>query len=86
MSGQCRASVSRGAWHTGQCYRKAVKDGYCTQHHPDAENARREESRRRYERDVAERALEREAVVLLRNKGYTVIPPAFEALDNGRKV
>ena len=25
-----------GAFHPGQCSRRAVKDGYCKQHHPDS--------------------------------------------------
>ena len=36
-------------FHSRQCMRKAVKDGYCKQHHPDAVAKRREESDRKYE-------------------------------------
>jgi hypothetical protein len=31
-----------------QCQRAAVKDGYCTQHHPDSRKARYDESIRRW--------------------------------------
>lgn len=32
-----------------QCSRKAVKDGYCKQHHPDSVKARQEQSEKEYE-------------------------------------
>lgn len=37
------------AWKSVQCSRKAVKDGYCRQHHPDAVKARLEKSNARWE-------------------------------------
>ena len=40
MSDQCKALVSRDTWHEYPCSRKAVRDGWCGQHHPDAEAAR----------------------------------------------
>ena len=38
----CKATVhsNSSGRHGCQCARKAVKDGYCTQHHPDTEKAR----------------------------------------------
>ncbi len=36
---RCMASVSDGFW-VSQCSRKAKRDGYCGQHHPDAQDAR----------------------------------------------
>lgn len=48
---KCRASVSNGprtmCWH--QCDRRHVRDGWCKQHHPDAEAARRKAVSDRYE-------------------------------------
>jgi len=38
-----------GGWHKYQCSRKAVKDGYCKQHHPDAVAERRKKSEEAYE-------------------------------------
>jgi hypothetical protein len=32
-----------------QCWRKAIKDGYCKVHHPDAAKARREKSAKAYQ-------------------------------------
>jgi len=37
--------------HYHRCYRKAVKDGFCKQHHPDAVEARRKKSADKYEAD-----------------------------------
>ena len=34
MSVQCKEEIMDG-WHFRGCSRKAKKDGYCTQHHPD---------------------------------------------------
>lgn len=35
--------------HVHQCLRRATRDGFCTQHHPDSIKARREEQLRRWE-------------------------------------
>ena len=47
---KCKEEVtdSRG-WHRHQCFRKAKKGGYCTQHHPDTIKARRKASSDKYE-------------------------------------
>ena len=37
--GYCKESVW-GDYHSYQCQRKAKRDGYCTQHHPDSAKAR----------------------------------------------
>ena len=38
---QCKKMVPGSGWGTfRQCSRKAVKDGYCKQHHPDSVKAR----------------------------------------------
>ena len=63
MSDRCKERVwSAGAIGSHRCYRKAVKDGYCKQHHPDAVAKRRDESMARWkaenERDKAKRAQE----------------------------
>lgn len=48
--GRCKASVTeRGHWRPHQCRRKPWKDGWCKQHHPDAEAERREQSKKRWE-------------------------------------
>lgn len=50
---QCKAEVRdrSSRWpRKYQCQRKAVKDGYCKQHHPDSVAERRKESDERYER------------------------------------
>jgi hypothetical protein len=72
---RCKASVHRG--HSSPCLRKATKDGYCAQHHPDAAMARREASTQRWKQRLADEAAAREeaAVKLLRRLGYTVTPP-----------
>ena len=48
MSEQCKEGVWRD-WSSGKCARKAVKDGYCKQHHPDAVKERQEKSSARWE-------------------------------------
>jgi hypothetical protein len=35
MADNCKKGIMKG-WHFGACSRKATKDGYCWQHHPDA--------------------------------------------------
>ena len=52
MSGneeRCKASVWKGYFANNRCARKAWKDGYCKQHHPDSIKKRREESRRKFD-------------------------------------
>lgn len=47
---RCKAMVSGlGGWHRYQCLRRAVRDGFCQQHHPTTVAARREKSEREYE-------------------------------------
>lgn len=46
---RCKARVfSGGSYRSYQCDRKHTKDGYCWQHHPDAEAKRRDKSDREY--------------------------------------
>jgi hypothetical protein len=47
MSKQCKERVYGDWGRSHQCSRKAVKDGYCKQHHPDTVKARREKSEAR---------------------------------------
>jgi len=47
---QKRVYHSHGAFGGSRCSRNAVRDGYCTQHHPDAKEARRK--RREEEQQV----------------------------------
>lgn len=51
---RCKALISTNYWHNTQCRRSAVKDGYCTQHHPDNIAAR---AKKRAEREINERRL-----------------------------
>ena len=70
---ECKKRVMpNGSYRTRQCSRKAVKDGYCKQHHPDTIKARQEASTKRYEEQRAKspwallkRAKERIAVLEL---------------------
>ena len=56
---RCKADVwEERAWHGHQCLRRAKRDGWCAQHHPDAEKERR---RKRDERDLARAAKSPEA-------------------------
>jgi len=56
---RCKASVTtlgmRFAFH--QCQRKATKDGWCYQHHPNAVADRRQESVNAYRRKMANRPI-----------------------------
>jgi hypothetical protein len=51
-----------------QCERKAVKDGFCKQHHPDAEKARRDKTKQREDKEWRHRRLE-----LAGPKFYTIL-------------
>jgi len=44
----CSARVRHG-WHDHQCRRKAVRGGWCMQHHPDSVRARRAATIARYD-------------------------------------
>lgn len=51
---RCKAGVMLPqAWRSHQCQRKATVDGWCRQHHPDAEAKRREERRERERKAMA---------------------------------
>jgi len=79
---RCVQMVSgAGTWgglHRHRCTRKAIKDGFCKQHHPDTEKARREEADRQQRERMAYEARhrERQAVALLTSLGYTITAPA----------
>jgi hypothetical protein len=48
MTTHCKAATwTRGGWYSIRCSRKATKDGYCWQHHPDAVEKRRKENRQK---------------------------------------
>jgi hypothetical protein len=75
---QCKERVTdTTGWHRYRCSRKAVRDGYCNQHHPDTVAARRAKLSARWEQQMAdvEKRREENALRLLRGKGYTVTPP-----------
>lgn len=50
---RCKESVypsdRDGSFYPHQCERKAWKDGYCKQHHPDSVKERNEKARQRHE-------------------------------------
>lgn len=51
---QCSKRVYWGTWgRSNPCSRKAVRDGFCAQHHPDATATRRATSERKYHEHVA---------------------------------
>ena len=53
---RCRAAVyARGSTHAHQCSRRPVNDGWCKQHHPDVEVARRQASLERSHRKFENR-------------------------------
>ncbi len=43
-----RGKGSWGGFNRVQCTRKAVKDGFCTQHHPDSKRARAEKQKEKW--------------------------------------
>lgn len=55
---RCKEGVMRG-FHMYQCSRKAKKDGYCFQHHPEAKKKREEASRVAYEKKMEQSPLRR---------------------------
>ncbi len=65
---RCKASVSSaGSFRFHQCRRKHTADGWCSQHHPDAEAKRRKEQSARWAeerraRSVHERNMARVSV------------------------
>ena len=50
---ECKERVMHG-YHLSQCSRKAVKDGYCKQHHPDSVAKRKEENEALWKKKQAE--------------------------------
>lgn len=56
---RCKAGVwSSERWSRySQCSRKAVEDGWCKQHHPEAEAKREAESNAKYERNIRRAAM-----------------------------
>ncbi len=51
---RCKETVFSGPWsRSSQCSRKAVADGYCKQHHPDAVAERVAKSNAKYELESA---------------------------------
>ena len=54
--GNCTAKIpTPDGWGTYRCSRKAVRDGFCTQHHPDEVKARNavQAARWKLENDIA---------------------------------
>lgn len=57
---RCKAAVYNTLqWRFFQCQRKKKKDGWCFQHHPDAEKKRTQERKERWEAQWANRPEER---------------------------
>lgn len=48
MAEQCKEKIFDG-WRHRRCARKASRDGYCKQHHPESVKLRREAANARYE-------------------------------------
>lgn len=57
--GYCQ-NVKHGEWTAVPCSRKAVRDGWCAQHHPDAVKARQAQSNARF---VAQQAARQQAAI-----------------------
>ena len=49
---RCKADVWHG-YHSATCSRAAKRDGFCNQHHPDAEAKRDAAARERHDRRLA---------------------------------
>ncbi len=52
--------------HDRRCLRKAVRDGYCRQHHPDSEAERKRERAAKWKRDQRARELPFNALKAIR--------------------
>lgn len=52
MDNQCVATVYGERLTSWQCTRRAVKDGYCKQHHPDAVAERERAQRVKVDREI----------------------------------
>jgi hypothetical protein len=50
---RCKKRIYRGDFHESGCLRRAWKDGFCRQHHPATEAARRDEWRRKFDAGTA---------------------------------
>lgn len=48
---RCKQKLMKG-FHTFSCSRKAWKDGYCKQHHPDSVEERRKKSEQLFEQRI----------------------------------
>jgi len=94
-SERCQRLVARdlGFFKQRQCNRRAIRDGFCAQHHPDAEHTRREARAAKWNRkfDQRMRAASRLAAlpglidaarVILREfgEGRTPVPKQIAAL------
>ena len=51
----CKKRVYGGSWGGSPCSRRAKRDGFCTQHHPDAVTARQRKSKEKHDADWAAR-------------------------------
>lgn len=59
-AGYCKQDVTDSTgWHHYQCGRKASRDGYCGQHHPDAVKERAKKRWDKYDVEQARRDRER---------------------------
>lgn len=73
MTTNCQKTVyPSDSWSSRKCSRKAVKDGFCKQHHPDAEAERERKSQEAYDQKMENapwRRLERckEALAMCHN-------------------
>ena len=51
---RCKADAYGSAWRSVRCSRRATRDGYCGQHHPDAVAARHAKRDATWEADARE--------------------------------
>ena len=63
-----------------QCSRRAVRDGFCSQHHPEAEAKRNAESRERWQME----SRQRQAGYDRQNRAYAALS-ALEALTDAER-
>ncbi len=71
----CKEKIYRPSmWRSVPCSRKAVKDGFCKQHHPDSIKEREEKSKKEYDKKMkSAKALAIDAAKkLLKCNGYAI--------------
>jgi hypothetical protein len=73
----CKAIVLRRGYWAGRCNRKAAKDGYCAQHHPDTVVNRKAERDAKWIADVNKRMANQAVMEMMkaeRDRRYEAYP------------